>query len=1061
MSSGTEQNTEPIPEQNTERTPEQILAAEKLRGDANWAEVNARKNSDTNNYNSNNTDPRLNNNVMVIPTPTPNIMTNYSISSKCKKDLSFLTKIGPNDAREYEGISNQSDCMSIAIDQGFSYIAYNNSIKKCSIAKKTNQLNSKTFAAMKEDSAIETLYTIIPAPKPEPDIVVKKVEPTSIYFYNTKALTRNGHIDAAKQKGKNEKKGETWELITIRDYEEFKAVCKILNTVESLSWVYKGCFNDRDGQQRAISGGFSPVKSVDECKKRADDNGHEYVGLQYYGQCFTGTSSDNPYKYGKVPEPDSNCPELGGIWTNKLYRKETSISIPSFYINGTMVDNGSRQFEWRTNKTDKNTKIDFIKLDTPSSTRYSEFINTSLLYLYCNFNGSIKSNSNDDKVMMYQTDGEAKMPAVYKNMTNYNHTGTTETIKNCNRVLIKLRNPKIVEYLNFKELTVIGRLAGSAGKFESISYNKPTTMHTQWGDYNSKNGNDNKNWTMTINYPTQDSEDKWTVNLGDNYEISRIDFLNREECCKERILSYNLELHRDNEMLYNAPFSSSNINQRFDFKTYKKGASSVSGNDIKYFFASNGTIQMVDAANIQPTSKWVDTLAEYKNVMIASNIKNSIFTQLPLGISSCHVAYGGGVMSDPRVTYKGKCSQTSKKPVMCQYIKICSGPANWFHLCFLAIYGYVDGVATRIWGSKTTAYRQNSNTANIKEAANNEMLGEHIHTGGKTTTIQGDSSSNRGFIFIDLGKEYKIFQIRIYHDNSDKSWFTDTTLTGWNGATVEIRDSDNNSGVHTMNDEDSKMHILKNSEDKPYSWIINRANGGIEGNVDEKDNGWPYSEMIIDITADVTSGGYKSYRNRRNEYIKDSKNRVANYKILNVPENKRSYRPPIHNNADGSASTALGSVKVGAWDYTGSPSRWGAEPLKIDIHLPKLFIVTGIVIHIDQSVDNNILNSFRYINIWSSGSGKNSHYPCHGDYSGRTIAGYREMAFDSKLAKEPKFIFFPQNEYIDAITVHYHHSDYGWSDNKKMAFMVGILIKDANDVPNEMIYDGFTMNMFD
>ena len=70
------------------------------------------------------------------------------------------------------------------------------------------------------------------------------------------------------------------------------------------------------------------------------------------------------------------------------------------------------------------------------------------------------------------------------------------------------------------------------------------------------------------------------------------------------------------------------------------------------------------------------------------------------------------------------------------------------------------------------------------------------------------------------------------------------------------------------------------------------------------------------------------------------------------------------------------------------------------------------------------------------------------------------MAFDSKLAKEPKFIFFPQNEYIDAITVHYHLSEYGGA-TKKMAFMVGILIKDKNDVPNEMIYDGFTMNMFD
>jgi len=1055
MSSGPLQNIKPIPEQNTELTLEQILAAATLLGYANIAEVNALKDSDTNNYNSNNTDPRLNNNVMVIPTPHN---TKNSISSKCKKDLSFLPKIGPNDAREYEGISNWKDCMSIALDQGFSYIAYNDSIKKCSIAKKTDQLNSTAFATMKEDSAIETLYTIIPVPKPpEPDIGVKNVKPTSIYFYNTNALTRKEHIDAAKQKGKNEKKGETWELITIRDYEEFNAVCKILNTVESLGWVYKGCYNDRP--QRAISGGISLVKSVDECKNRADIKGHEYVGLQYGGECFTGTSSDNPYKYGQVKEPNPNCPELGGTWTNKLYRKETSISIPSFYINGTMVDNGTRQFEWRTNKTDKNTKIDFIKLDTPASTMHSEFINTSLIYLYCNFNGSIRSNRNDDKVMMYQTNGEAKMPAVYKNMTNYNHTGTTETIKNCNRVLIKLRNPNIVEYLNFKELTVIGRLVGSAGKFESISYNKPTTMHTQWGGYNSRYGNDNNNWTMTINNPTQGLKDKWMVELGADYEISRIDFLNREECCKERILSYNLELHRDNEMLYNAPFSSSNINQRFDFKTYKKGASSVSGNDIKYFFASNGTIQMVDDANIQPTSKWVDTLAGYKNVMIASNIKNSIFTQLPLGISSCHVAYGGGVMSDPRVTYKGKCSQTSKKPVMCQYIKICSGPANWFHLCFLAIYGYVNGVATRIWGSKTTAYKQNSNNANIKEAANNETLGEHIHTGGKTTTIQGDSSSsNRGFIFIDLGKEYKIFQIRIYHDNSEKSWFTNTNQTGWNGATVEIRDSDNNSGVHTMNDEDSKMHILKNSEDKPYSWIINRENGGIEGNKEEKDNGWPYSEMIIDITNDVTSGGYKSYRNRRNEYIKDSKNRVANYKILNVPESKKEYVPNLKLvNVDGEESTALGSVKVRGWDYT---DRGEGDPFKIHIHLPKLFIVTGIVIHIDQRVDNpGWGNSFRYINIWSAGSGKNSHHPCHGDYSGRTIAGYREQAFDKKLAKEPKFIFFPQNEYIDAISIHYHPSNQG--NNKKMAFMVGVLIKDVNnEVPNEMIYDGFTMNMF-
>jgi hypothetical protein len=82
------------------------------------------------------------------------------------------------------------------------------------------------------------------------------------------------------------------------------------------NYIYNGCFNDTGN--RAIPNYRGNVNTVDECRQIAEQNRETVFGVQYYGQCFTGTNEQQAKEYGQNFNGNA-CPYLGSSWTNQVY----------------------------------------------------------------------------------------------------------------------------------------------------------------------------------------------------------------------------------------------------------------------------------------------------------------------------------------------------------------------------------------------------------------------------------------------------------------------------------------------------------------------------------------------------------------------------------------------------------------------------------------------------------------------------------------------------------------------------------------------------------------------
>jgi hypothetical protein len=93
------------------------------------------------------------------------------------------------------------------------------------------------------------------------------------------------------------------------------------------SWQYIGCYNDCKsgtntsnvaGDERTLPAYYGNQQLID-CLTFAQNNGYTYAALQYGGECFAGTSENNPTQFGKV----FACPVMGGPCTNQVYQYKT------------------------------------------------------------------------------------------------------------------------------------------------------------------------------------------------------------------------------------------------------------------------------------------------------------------------------------------------------------------------------------------------------------------------------------------------------------------------------------------------------------------------------------------------------------------------------------------------------------------------------------------------------------------------------------------------------------------------------------------------------------------
>ena len=82
---------------------------------------------------------------------------------------------------------------------------------------------------------------------------------------------------------------------------------------------YIGCYND-SSNGRAIPTQMPNVPNEQGCQQYAIQNNASIFGLQDYGQCFIGNNMTQATEYG----PASNCPSMGGAWTNQVYSRSSN-----------------------------------------------------------------------------------------------------------------------------------------------------------------------------------------------------------------------------------------------------------------------------------------------------------------------------------------------------------------------------------------------------------------------------------------------------------------------------------------------------------------------------------------------------------------------------------------------------------------------------------------------------------------------------------------------------------------------------------------------------------------
>ena len=106
-----------------------------------------------------------------------------------------------------------------------------------------------------------------------------------------------------------------------------------LYTLPQAEYVYQGCYNDKGS--RAIPNRQTNVNSVSQCANIASSKGESVFGVQYGGQCFTGTDLTKAKQYGRN---NGNCGTLGGSWTNQVYEKKPGPKTPNMQQRSGLYD---------------------------------------------------------------------------------------------------------------------------------------------------------------------------------------------------------------------------------------------------------------------------------------------------------------------------------------------------------------------------------------------------------------------------------------------------------------------------------------------------------------------------------------------------------------------------------------------------------------------------------------------------------------------------------------------------------------------------------------------------
>ncbi len=91
-------------------------------------------------------------------------------------------------------------------------------------------------------------------------------------------------------------------------------------------YSYIGCFGD--ASSRAIPTNNGKVSTVNDCANIAEKNKANVFGVQYGGECWTGTDINAAKKYGEKINRDT-CKNMGGSWGNNVYVRDEAFPPPA------------------------------------------------------------------------------------------------------------------------------------------------------------------------------------------------------------------------------------------------------------------------------------------------------------------------------------------------------------------------------------------------------------------------------------------------------------------------------------------------------------------------------------------------------------------------------------------------------------------------------------------------------------------------------------------------------------------------------------------------------------
>jgi len=92
-------------------------------------------------------------------------------------------------------------------------------------------------------------------------------------------------------------------------------------------YTYQGCFRDNGSRMIPVYNGYG--YDINGCYNVAKSKNHTVFGLQYYGQCFTGTNLDQAKALGDGTSTGQCANQLGGAWTNQVYTTSSATAVSS------------------------------------------------------------------------------------------------------------------------------------------------------------------------------------------------------------------------------------------------------------------------------------------------------------------------------------------------------------------------------------------------------------------------------------------------------------------------------------------------------------------------------------------------------------------------------------------------------------------------------------------------------------------------------------------------------------------------------------------------------------